>query len=142
MARPKNDGKGRIGGRSKGTPNKTTATVKTWVATLLSKNRKQIEADLKGMTPADRVKVLFGLLPYVIPKQQALEATVEDITEGRSHKPVIVFPIDGESEADYKRRCDEAMADGETVICFDSPVSGSNAAVDGISQEEVTKDER
>ena len=37
MARQKNDGKGRMGGRQKGTPNKVTGTVKEWLADLIDK---------------------------------------------------------------------------------------------------------
>ena len=35
MARQKNDGKGRMGGRAKGTPNKTTAAVKDWLSEIM-----------------------------------------------------------------------------------------------------------
>ena len=35
MTRQKNDGRGRLGGRQKGTPNKVTATLREWVADLL-----------------------------------------------------------------------------------------------------------
>lgn len=79
MARQKNDGRGRLGGRAKGTPNKTTSTVKEWLTELVDKNRKQIEKDLKGMDPAERVKVFAQLLNFIVPKQQAVsvEATMQ-----------------------------------------------------------------
>lgn len=76
MPRAKNDGRGRLGGRAKGTPNKTTSTVKEWLTELVDKNRKQIEKDLKGMDPAERVKVFAQLLNFIVPKQQAV--SVED----------------------------------------------------------------
>ena len=45
MTRQKNDGRGRLGGRQKGTPNKVTATLREWVADLLDRNRERIEED-------------------------------------------------------------------------------------------------
>ncbi len=79
MPRQKNDGRGRIGGRAKGTPNKTTSTVREWLSQLVDTNRKQIEKDLKGMNPAERVKLFALLLNYIIPKQQAVsvEASIQ-----------------------------------------------------------------
>lgn len=79
MPRAKNDGRGRLGGRAKGTPNKTTSTAKEWLTELVDKNRKQIEKDLKGMDPAERVKVFAQLLNFIVPKQQAVsvEASIQ-----------------------------------------------------------------
>lgn len=77
MARQKNDGQGRLGGRAKGTPNKVTANAKEWLTKLLDKNRKQIEKDLKQLEPKDRLQMLEKLMQYVIPKQQAVSAKVD-----------------------------------------------------------------
>lgn len=77
MAREKNDGKGRLGGRTKGTPNKVTSTVKEWLAELIDKNRKQMEKDIKQLEPRERLQVLEKLMPYVIPKQQAVNAVID-----------------------------------------------------------------
>lgn len=77
MARQKNDGKGRIGGRQKGTPNRVTASVKDWVAGVIDKNRRQMERDIKALEPKDRLQVLEKLMQYVIPKQQAVSADVD-----------------------------------------------------------------
>ena len=68
MARPKNDGKGRLGGRAKGTPNRVTATAKEWLTALIDKNRHQIERDLKQLEPKERLHILEKLMQYVIPK--------------------------------------------------------------------------
>lgn len=83
MARQKNDGKGRLGGRVKGTPNRTTQTTKEWIQQILDENQEQIREDLKKLQPKDRVNALLGLLPYVVPKQMASTATlaVERLTE-------------------------------------------------------------
>lgn len=72
MARQKNDGRGRIGGRAKGTPNKTTATVKDWIQGIIDGHRKQFEHDLMELEPSERVKVITNLLQYVTPKVQSV----------------------------------------------------------------------
>lgn len=46
MARLKNDGRGRLGGRVKGTPNKVTGTLKGWITDLINSNRLQAENTL------------------------------------------------------------------------------------------------
>ena len=83
MARQKNDGKGRLGGRVKGTPNKTTLATKEFIQAILDENQEQLKEDLKNLAAKDRVNALLGLLPYIIPKQQATTATlaVERLTE-------------------------------------------------------------
>lgn len=72
MGRKKNDGRGRLGGRAKGSPNKSNNLVRSWIQDLLMKNKTQIDRDLKMMDPYNRVKVLFSLLQYILPKQQAI----------------------------------------------------------------------
>lgn len=77
MSRQKNDGRGRIGGRQKGTPNKVTASVKDWVAQVIDKNRRQMERDIKALEPKDRLMMLEKLMQYVVPKQQAVKAEID-----------------------------------------------------------------
>ena len=77
MARQKNDGKGRIGGRAKGTPNKVTSTVKDWISQLIDDNRSQIEKDIKKLSPRDRLQMFEKLMQYVIPKQQSVKADID-----------------------------------------------------------------
>lgn len=68
MTRQKNDGRGRLGGRQKGTPNKVTATLREWVADLLDRNRERIEEDLEALDPKERLLMLERLMGYVLPK--------------------------------------------------------------------------
>lgn len=77
MARAKNDGRGRIGGRQKGTPNRVTATAREWLSDLIDKNRKQMERDIKTLEPRERLQVMEKFMSYVIPKQQAVTAHVD-----------------------------------------------------------------
>lgn len=76
MGRKKQDGRGRLGGRKKGTPNKVTGDLKDWVSNLLNDNRRQFEDDLRELLPVERVRVLSGMFNYVMPKQQSL--TIEE----------------------------------------------------------------
>lgn len=85
MARHKNDGKGRLGGRAAGTPNKTNAAVKEAVAKIVNdylapaqEGRFTLEQDLAAMQPEQRARLITNLAGYVIPKQQAL--SIEDQT--------------------------------------------------------------
>lgn len=70
--RKKNDGKGRMGGRKAGTPNKVTGTVKEWIASIIDGNRKQFEDDLEKLEPGERVRIISNLLQYVTPKMQSI----------------------------------------------------------------------
>lgn len=86
MGRQKNDGRGRLGGRAKGTPNKTTSDLKNWLSGVLNENRNQFEKDLKLLLPEERIKILSGLFNYIIPKQQSLsiEEQIQNETESLS----------------------------------------------------------
>lgn len=86
MPRKANDGRGRLGGRAKGTPNKSTTSLKNWLSGVLNDNRNQFEKDLKSLDPDERIRVLSGLFNYVIPKQQSLsvEQQIQNETESLS----------------------------------------------------------
>lgn len=88
MARKKNDGRGRLGGRAVGTPNKTTGAVKTAISEIVGdyltttgkgkKGRFSLLTDLESMQPGERAKLMAGLASYIVPKQQSL--SIEDQT--------------------------------------------------------------
>lgn len=77
MARQKNDGKGRLGGRAAGTPNKVSGTLKEWLTSLIDKNRAQIEKDLQDLEPKERLQMMEKLMQYVIPKQAAQQVKLD-----------------------------------------------------------------
>lgn len=79
MVRKKNDGKGRMGGRAKGTPNKVTASVKDWLNELLEGDRPRFVEQLHNLQGEEYVKHYISLMPYIAPKMQSvdLKATVE-----------------------------------------------------------------
>ena len=59
MARQTNDGRGRLGGRAKGTPNKN---LNEWVNCFIKRNRAQFEDDFKTLPPRDRASVMAVLI--------------------------------------------------------------------------------
>lgn len=75
MARPK--GTPKTGGRQKGTPNRTTASIREWLIDVIGKNQRQIEKDLKELEPGARLQVLVKLLPFVVPKMESINATID-----------------------------------------------------------------
>lgn len=78
MARPKNDGKGRIGGRKPGTQNKSTIMNGEMVQHLLDANAEKAQEMLdKIEDPVDWWRVYQKLMEFRLPKMSAI-----DITEG------------------------------------------------------------
>lgn len=64
-------------GRPKGSPNKVTINMRSWLAELIDDNRAQIVNDLAALEPKDRLTILEKLLQYTLPKIQSIE---QDIT--------------------------------------------------------------
>ena len=79
MGRQKGDGKGRLGGRQKGTPNKIKSDLKEWVKQIMDNGREQFEKDLKKLTPKERINVFTALLNYVLPKMQPIQGEKEQV---------------------------------------------------------------
>lgn len=69
MGRRKGDGKGRLGGRTAGTPNKVTSDLRTWVASILENGREKFIESLEQLEPSEYIRVFTGLLNYALPKQ-------------------------------------------------------------------------
>tara|TARA_B100001093_G_C25972392_1_gene653865 strand:- start:4 stop:303 length:300 start_codon:yes stop_codon:yes gene_type:complete len=63
----------RLGGRTKGSKNKSTEIVKKNVAVLLENNIQLVQEDLDKMQPRDRVNALLQFMKFVIPTQKAVE---------------------------------------------------------------------
>lgn len=59
MARQANDGRGRMGGRAKGTGNKP---LNEWVNGFIKRNRAQFEDDFKTLSPQERAAVMATLI--------------------------------------------------------------------------------
>lgn len=67
MSRTK--GTPKTGGRTTGTPNKVTSTLKEFIKGIINNNRDQIEKDLKALQPKERLMILERLMQYIVPKQ-------------------------------------------------------------------------
>lgn len=87
MARPKNDGRGRLGGRQKGTPNKATRLGKEVIASLLAdySDSGLMAADFMALDPKDRLAIAERLMQYTLPKMQS---TAVDITAADRDKTI------------------------------------------------------
>lgn len=76
--RKKGDGLGRFGGRTKGTPNKTTKTMKELVAKFAEDNfQKYIDA-WEGLEDKDKVSTYNAMLKFVVPTARDEEADDKD----------------------------------------------------------------
>lgn len=91
--RKKNDGRGRMGGRKKGTPNKTTAELREALTPIISRyfNGEGVgsdaicfEKDIQEMEPLERARAMAGVLPYVMPKLASVE--VKDAARPKTFK--------------------------------------------------------
>lgn len=72
MPRKKNDGKGRIGGRAKGTPNKLTSDLKGWIAEILEGGKERFATHLNTLEPQEYIRVYTSLVAYVVAKPQPI----------------------------------------------------------------------
>ena len=77
MARHKNDGRGRMGGRKKGTPNKATADLRTSINNLIADNWEQVQKDLNALEPKDRLMFIEKILRYVVPQESNINAQLQ-----------------------------------------------------------------
>jgi hypothetical protein len=73
----KTKGTQKTGGRAKGTPNKVTTDLRTWINELLDSNRRQIAKDIKRLEPQQRVMIFEKLLSYAVPKMQSVETKID-----------------------------------------------------------------
>lgn len=79
--RQANDGRGRLGGRQKGTPNKTPNSQKEWIRQFLADNREQIAEDWKKLSPSERWKMYEKLTAYVVPKVMATKVELSQMSD-------------------------------------------------------------
>lgn len=67
---------GNPSGRPRGAKNKVAKDIGEMVSQLVSDNLEQLQEDLNELAPIDRIKAVTALLSYVLPKQQAINATM------------------------------------------------------------------
>ena len=68
---------GNPAGKPKGTLNKTTTDLRAWVNVLVNKNMTQMEKDLKGLEPKERLQILERFMQYCIPRQQSISVEAQ-----------------------------------------------------------------
>ena len=91
MGAPK--GKPKAGGRQKGTPNKVTQDLRTWISKLLDSNRDRAADCIKKLEPHQFMACYEKLCAYVIPKQQAVQAQIDINTLSESQIDYLILEI-------------------------------------------------
>ena len=73
----------KTGGRKAGTPNKTSAIVRSAIADVVDKyfNSATFESDVADLDPKDRISAMEKLEAYVLPKLQATNLDITNSTE-------------------------------------------------------------
>ena len=66
----------KTGGRQLGTPNKITSCTRQLIQDIIDNNLNTLNDDIQKLSPKDRINAITGLLPYIMPKQQATTANV------------------------------------------------------------------
>jgi DNA topoisomerase VI subunit B len=75
----------KTGGRQKGTPNKVTSDIRTVLHSLVSDELDHLSTRLHTMDDEQRTQTFLKLLPYIMPKMQAITHTDE-----RPIKPLVM----------------------------------------------------
>ena len=76
-------------GRPKGAVNKTTTEIREHFQNLVSDNLEQLDSDLKGLEPLQRLKVVIELAKFVVPTLKATE--LKAVSENGFNPIVINF---------------------------------------------------
>lgn len=82
MPRPANDGRGRLGGRAKGTPNKPLTPVTAWINSQLNRNRGFIEQQLKTPGTETGIKLLSALIVAAAVNDTATAILTPEVING------------------------------------------------------------
>ena len=65
-------------GRAKGSQNKNIAPIRSKIAQLLSQySLEQMKSDLDSISPDERLKIVSGLIGFVIPRRQKEDVNYE-----------------------------------------------------------------
>lgn len=85
MARLKNDGKGRIGGRQKGTPNKVTRSMRELLTQFCDETFDSFVSAFNEIeTPRDKCKIWLEAQAFVTPKLSSVD--IKESATGKSFK--------------------------------------------------------
>ena len=71
----------KTGGRTIGTPNKTTSEIREHFQNLITENLGQLNQDLKELEPLQRLKMIIELSKFVVPTLKATDLKLKDNEE-------------------------------------------------------------
>ena len=82
MARHRNDGRGRLGGRQKGTPNKSTSYLREIISEQWKHYQEsgQFKKDLEALDPQTRAVVMERYAQYIAPKMKSIDMDATNTT--------------------------------------------------------------
>lgn len=78
----------KTGGRTKGTPNRTTAETKELLQTIVSKELDKLGTLLGCLEPNERINAIAKLLPYILPKQTEVKAEITNNIENMTSEQI------------------------------------------------------
>lgn len=82
MARPKNDGRGRLGGRVKGVPNKITGDLRRMLTEFSNETFQDfVDAFRQIKEPKDKCKLWLDAQAYVIPRLSSIDLQTSDTAD-------------------------------------------------------------
>jgi hypothetical protein len=89
----------KTGGRTKGTPNKTTSEIREHYQSLITSNLDLLDSDLKALEPVQRLKMIIELSKFVLPTLKATDLTVNEVEDlgFKNITVTIVNPLDDET---------------------------------------------
>ena len=70
----------KTGGRQAGSPNKTTKQLREFIQTFIESNLESLQDEFENLEGADKFRALEKLLPYVLPKINAISPTQDKPT--------------------------------------------------------------
>ncbi len=121
--------KQKTGGRQKGTPNKITAEVREFLASLVSDNADLIQQDFRNMTTEQRMNFLPKILPYIVPKvkpisdeEERKQASLDMRSIGNTAQALMLWEKQQEQE-EREREKEAAEKDAEEEREREIPVT-------------------
>ena len=79
----------KTGGRTKGTPNKTTKEIREYFQNLINSNLDLLDQDLKSLEPFQRLKMIIELSKFVVPTLKATDLSLRDNDDDNFNKIVV-----------------------------------------------------
>lgn len=98
MAKGRQKGTVKTGGRAKGTPNKVTSAIKECISKVLTEytNSETFLKDFAELEPKERLMIAEKLMNYVVPKMQSV--AVEDVNKDKNSTVAMLIQLrDGNS---------------------------------------------